>query len=271
LGETIALLPIIPTFGPDQHPFSELKKLNGGRQDRDKGLLQRALFWLLNTPLNKDEVKDILFELGKQREGDREPLDRIMIGLLVLSLSSVLDNNHVRDEEQPIFDYCTVALAGEMDRAFEGKKDKQGILGTRIPETLSPHFHLSNSGEDYWNRGVPALWLCPSKEMIKQVIYRLDLNIQSIEVSDLQRIVRGLHAATLVCFHSQQPPPQCIPNFSDWNRDSSSSDPGLDKDLSGYLQSLFPALYDTPHRCRDPTTITSLVVNWLGSLDDLQI
>jgi len=264
----MALLPATPTFVQDQHPFIELRRLNGGRRDRDKGLLQRALFWLLNTPLYKTEVKEILTELGKRRDKDGKPLDRTMIRLLVLSLSSVLDNNDVSEDERPIFDYCTAALAEEMDRAFEGKKDNRKILDTRIPKTLFPHFDLATPGEDYWNRGVPALWLCPSEETIQGVLSQLNQNIQSIEVSDLQRIVRGLHAATLVCFGSKLPPLKLIPNFGDWNRDPSSSDQGLDKALLVYLQSLFAALYDTPKRRRHPITITSLVIDLLQALDN---
>ena len=63
---TIALLPIIPTFGLNQNPFNELRKLKVGRSGRDKGIHIRALFWLMNTPLSKDEVKDILRNLGTE-------------------------------------------------------------------------------------------------------------------------------------------------------------------------------------------------------------
>jgi len=266
----IAFLPIFPTFRPDQNPFNELNKLKVGHSDRDKGIHQRALFWLLNTPLSKDEVREILQELGERRYNDGKPLDRAIIRLLVLSLSSILEDDYVSDDEQPIFDHCTTVLAREMDRAFGDGEHYQRILfrNATIADKLSPHFPPATTDGD-WTRAVSALWLCPSTEGIRDVVNRLDSNIQSVGVPDLQRIIRGLHAATLTCFNLHPNPPNLnlIPDFTTWSWDSDTSDQVLDKALSGYLQCLFAAFYNTLHRHGDPTTAASLVVDCLGALD----
>ena len=281
--KTIALLPIIPTFGPDQNPFKELNKLKVGRSSQDKGIHQRALFWLLNTPLSKDEVKEILRELGERRYNDGKPLDRAIIRLLVLSLSSILEDNRVSDDEELIFDHCITALSREMDRAFGDGGCDQRILfrNAMIAEKLSPHLPLTVSDEDslskhsalirgegYWTRAVPALWLCPSTKTIRNVVNRLDSNMQTRTPLRLRDVVRALHAATLSCSNPKKFDPELIPDFGIWSWDGDLSNQGLDKALSEYLQSLFAAFYNTLKRCGDPTTATSLVVDCLKALDD---
>ena len=280
---TIALLPIIPTFGPGQNPFDELNRLKVGQDDRDKKTHQRALFWLLTTPLSKDEVMEILERLrGPGDDGGKLPLDRDTIRLLVLSLSSILDDNRISDEERPIFNHCTTALAKEMDRAFRdgGYNQKIRIRSATVIKTLSPHFSLTTSDGDtfnghsatgvgdYWTRAVSALWLCPSTETIRNVVNKLDSDMQSMEVHHLQCIVRGLHAATLACVSPNQSNLELIPDFSIWSWDSDSSDQALDKALSGYLRSLFAVFYEKTYRKRGPTTATSLVVNYLKVLNE---
>ena len=232
--KTVALLPIVPTFGSDRNPFDELNKLRVGRSGRDKGIHLRALFWLMNTPLSRDEVKEILKEFRNRGGAAGKPLDRTIIRLLVLSLSSVLENNDISEDEQPIFDHCTTVLADEMDRAFESGKHNQRILlrNSAIFKKLAPHFRLTASGEDapnthptasegedYWSRAVPALWLCPSQETVGSVVDRLDSNIRSMKAPHLQRIVRGLHAATLACFNPDQSTLDIIPDFDLWSWD----------------------------------------------------
>jgi len=282
LWKAIALLPILPTFGLDQNPFDELNKLKVGRSDRDRGIHLRALFWLMNTPLSEDEVKEILKEF-RNRGNPEEPLDRTIIRLLVLSLSSVLEDNRISDDERPIFNHCTTALAREMDRAFGDGEHNRRILfrNTTISEKLSPHFRLTPCGddtpsrhsatgreEDYWTRAVPALWLCPSTETIRGVVDQLNLDIQSVKVPCLHRIIRGLHAATLACFNPNQSTLELIPDFNAWSWDPSSFDQILDEALSGYLQALFVAFYNTLPRSDSPITTPSLVVDCLKVLDD---
>jgi len=276
--KTITLIPIIPTFGSERNPFDELDKLKIGHSDRDKGIHLRALFWLMNTPLGKDEVKDILREFKNLGETPGERLDRTIIRLLVLSLSSILENNHVSDDERPIFDHCTTVLAQEMDREFGDREHDRIIFRkTRISEELLPHFDLTTPdkhapsaypGKIYWSRAIPALWLCPSEETIRSVVGHIDLYIQLIEQSDLRPIVRGLHAATLACFRPSQSTFDLIPDFSRWSWDSGSSNKDLDVTLSSFLQGLFAAFFDALPRIDSPITTQSLVIDCLGLLDN---
>jgi len=84
----------------------------------------------------------------------------------------------------------------------------------------------------------------------------------------LQRIVRGLHAATLAFFNLDQSILDVIPDFSVWSWDLSSSDQGLDRALSSFLQGLFVEFFNTLPRSDQPVTIPSLVVDCLKVLDD---
>ena len=86
--------------------------------DRDKEVHQRALFWLMNSPLTQSEVEEVLKEFIDVRGlgNAEEPLDRGIVKLLVLSLSSVLENGRITEDEQPIFDHCTRFLTEEMGR-----------------------------------------------------------------------------------------------------------------------------------------------------------
>ena len=280
--KTIALLPVIPTFSFDQDPFNELNRLKVGPFKRDKRIHLRALFWLMNTPLTKDEVKEILKEFKNRGSDAGEPLDRITIRLLVLSLSSMLDNNNISEDEQPIFDHCTEVLAKEMDRAFENGEHNRRTLfrNTAIFGKLLPHFRLTPSGEgalhphqttseedDYWSRAIPALWLCPTKKTIKDVVGPLDSTIRSIKPPCLPRIFRGLHAAILVCFESNQSTLEEIPDFGIWDWSHYSSDKDLDKTLVSFLQDLSAAFFNTRPRIRPPTTTRSLVAACLEMLD----
>ena len=276
LLKTIALLPIIPVFGLKQNPFKELNKLKVGRLDRDKGIRLRALFWLIKTPLSKDEVMGVLEEFMRRNDAGK-PLGRTIARLLVLSLSSVLEDNRVSEDERPIFDHCTKVLAEEMDRAFGNEEYSQGnfFRNAMISEKLSPHFDLTPSDEgalsreDYWARAFPALWLCPSTKTIRNVVNRLNSDVRSMEKLDLKRIVRGLHAAILTRSGSDpdQPTLELIPDFSLWGWDSNSSDRDLDRTLSKFLQGVFAAFYTTLRTSDRPTTTPSLIIDCLGVLD----
>jgi hypothetical protein len=276
----IALL--LPTFGPDQNPFDELNKLRIGRSNRGEGVHLRALIWLMDTktPLSKDEVKEILKEFI-YRGNPREHLDDTNIRIFISFLSSFLGDDHIGDGERLIFDYCTTILADGMYQAFGNGEYSQRALfrNTTVSKKLSPHFHLTtlNEGgsgghpttddEEYWVRAIPALWLCPSTETIRSVTNQLNSNIQSMKASRLQHIIRGLHAATLVCFNLGQITFESIPDFSLRSWDTGLSNPGLDKDLSAFLQSLFAAFYTTLQRSDNPITTPSLIVGCLNVLD----
>jgi len=292
IWKTIALLPIVPTFKLGQNPFDELSGLRVGQEGQDKEIHLRALFWLISTPLSQDEVKGILDEFQKRfRSGGS--LDRAIVKLLVLSLSSILEDGRVSAAEQPIFDHCTTVLAEEMDQAFTFRdgRHSQRIPFRRIttPNELLYHFHLTTSGKatpsrqpdsatsqekqnDYWKRTVAALWLCPSMETIREVVGSLDPKMQSMEVPPPQKIIRGLHAAALACacFDPDNFDDELVPyfNIKSWNSGPPNKD--LDKALSGYLQSLFVAYYKTLKKSGTPTTATSLVVDCLKALDNEQ-
>jgi len=267
-------LPLIPTFRLDRNPLTNLNKLQTGRPDGGGGVRLPVLGGLRHTPLSKDEVKEAL-EVFTNRSTARGPLDSATIRTLVSWLTPVLENSDISEDDQPIFDHCTTVLADEMDRAFGKGEHNQGILfrNTTIFEKLSPHFRFTPlrptiSREDYWSRAIPALWLCPSREAIRGVVSQLDSNIQSMEAPHLQRIVRGLHAATLACSDPDQSTLDLIPDFSVWSWDSSSSDRGLDKALSSFLQGLFAAFFNTLSRSAQPITTPSLVVDCLNVFDD---
>ena len=278
--KTVASLPILPTFAFERDPFNELNKLEVGRLERDKRIHLRALYWLMNTPLGKDEVKEILKEFKNLGAGAGEPLDRTILRLLVSSISSILDNNDISEDEQPIFDHCTAVLAEGMERAFEeGEHNPRNLFrNAAVFEKLSPHFHLTSSAEDaprwcstmsqhddYWSRAIPALWLCPTKYTVSDVVNRLNFTIRSVEARHLQRIIRGLHAAILVSSDSNQSTFETIPDFSlwDWNHYS----PGLDKALTSFLQDLLAAFFSTHPRTGAPTTTPSLIIDCLTVLD----
>jgi hypothetical protein len=274
---------LLPTFGPDQNPFDELNKLKVERSDRGGGVHVRALAWMMNTKtqLSKDEVKEVLKEFTN-RGNAGEHLDHTNVRLFALSLSSFLGDDRISDGEQPIFDYCTTTLAEGMDRAFGNGEYSQRTLfqNTKDSEKLSRHFRLAapnkagssghpttDDGEDYWVRVTPALWLCPSTEMIRGITDQLNSNLQSIKARRLQHIIRGLHAATLVCFGPNQPTLESIPDFGVWSWDFGSFNRGLDKDLSAFLQNLFAAFYTTLQRSDNPITTPSLIVDCLNVFD----
>ena len=265
-----------PKVVSDANPFDEVNRLQIGPSKLDRKIYLRALLWLMKTPLSRDDVKEILVEFKNRGGTGGEPLDHTTTRLLVLSLPSVLD-----DENWPqVFDYCTEALAAEMERAFTSEGHNQGAIFRRsaIREKLLPHFRLvfpENDGSqsrttcpvgDYWQRAIQALWICPSKETIREVVAQLDPTTCLIETPILLRIIRGLHAATLVCF--DEPPLKEIPDFSLWSWCPSLSDPDLDTALSSFLQALFASLYTTLDRSSNPVTIPSLVTHCLREPDD---
>jgi len=283
---TKTLLPIFPTFRPGGDTFKELNRLQIGRSGRDKGVHQRALCWLMNTPLTCSEVKEVLKEFSNLG-GVEEPLDRSIVKLLVLSLSSVLENGRITEDEQPIFDHCTRILTEEMSRAFRDANYNPRILvrNAAISDGLKEYLDFdafspppepgSVASDDYWNRVVRLLWLSPSKEKIQVVIEKLELIVRSMNPSLLQRVVRGLHAATLASLHANQPtfdPP--LPDFNHWGLlDDGSTGERLDPggDLSAFLQSLLTKFHKAAQppdqKYKIPTSIHSLIADCLELLD----
>ena len=304
---TIALLPIFPRFQSGGNPFKELKRLGVGTRVRDTAILQRALLWLMNTPLTRDGVMEVLKEFRNSGEVE-DQLDPSIVKLLVLSLSSVLENDDVSKDEQPIFDHCTRVLAGEMHRAFGAAEYKPGILLRRpeISQRLEPHFKKlvepqpesqMDTSKEHWLEITTPLWFSPSTERIKHVVQQLGpTNVTSMEPELLQRAVRALHA-TMITFLLTKPILDFpLPDFSKWELwedrspkgdDSAKKDDSpkedrspkpkencspkeLDKELSAFLQSYFAEFYKSfaSEDRNKPTTVPSLIIECLKLLDN---
>ena len=212
---TITLVPIFPRFKSGGNPFKELKRLKIGRPNRDTAIQQRALFWLMNTPLTHAQVKEVLKEF---RDSGKvaDPLDPSIVKLLVLSLSSVLGDGRVSDDERPVFDHCTRILAAEMDRAFGAAEYDPGILlrNPEISERLEPHFREpvepqpDSQVDEHWLGIITPLWFSPSTEKIERVVQKLEsTDVASMEPELLQRAVRALHATMITSLLTSKPPP----------------------------------------------------------------
>jgi hypothetical protein len=294
----IRFLPfILPTYVPDPPPFNELNALKFGPLDLNKQIRLRALVWLMNTPLTREEVKNILeeFRLHFKTAVWKKSLDRSrVIKLLVSSLSSLLANNDISPKEELIFRHCTEILADEIEKAFRNGGDLRGIhfwKSTQVLEKLLPYFRLDEpsdvlpipSGEDlthsyttpteeedYWlQKAVPALLFCPLPRTVKMVVTRFD-STKHLTKETLLRIVHGPHVANLACTDSKQSIVDKIPDlgFRGWG--SRSLDLDLDRALLQFLRNLFetPWRDDYPPTTPCPTTTPSLVVSCLKILDE---
>ena len=297
---TITLGPIFPRFKSGGNPFKELKRLKIGRKNRDKAIQQRALFWLMNTPLTQAEVKEVLKEFRKSGKV-AEPLDPSIVKLLVLSLSSVLEDGHISDDEQPIFDHCTRVLAAEMDRAFGAAEYTPGIMvrNTAISSELEPYLgygpvklqpeNQADTPEEHWLGIITPLWLSPSTERIRHVVRQLEsTNVASMKPKLLQRAVRALHATMITSLHTKPILDFPLPDFSKWELweddspkeegspkgDGSAEEDGspkeLYKELAAFLQSYFAELYKSLSQSNrsKPTTVPLLIIDCLALLDD---
>ena len=285
------LLPyIFPTYAPDQRPFDELSRLKCAPPDPNKQLCLRALLWYANTPLSRKEVMDVLEEFRYQCSADEEPLDRSVIELLVSTMSSLLKNREISEDEEPIFHHCTGILAEEIEKLIKCGGDLQGIQFwkfTPLLERLLPYFHLDDtsrappapSSEDvirsrstapevevYWlGKMIPAMFLCPLPETVKSVAGQFD-KTERLTGETLLRIVHGLHVATLVCSESNPPIIRAMPDLGVWSWDSCSLDPELTGALLPFLKDLFTTLLTHP-TTPVPITIPSLAVSCLKALE----
>jgi len=302
---TRILRTISPAFRPGGDPFKELSRLQIGRSDRDKGIYQRALLWLMNTPLTQSEVKEVLKEISDLHGlgNVEQPLDRAVVKLLVFSLSSVLENGRITEGEQPIFDHCTRLLTEEMGRTFRDAKYDPRILvrNTTISNELKEYVDFGASAqppptlrdayEDYWNKVVRVLWLSPSEEQIQVVIERLERSVRSMRPTLLRRLVRGLHAATLASLMANEQYSIAhfpLPDFSQWdfpdggpndNDGSMSNDDNwstskrldLEKESLAFLQNILAEYHKTAQpidqKHKNPTTIPSLIVACMKLID----
>ena len=287
LGFTVELLHMtLFSFQPGGSPFEELRMLKNSTStpDRDKEVRQRALFWLMSTNLTHSELKEVLKELSNLRSlaEAEEPLDHFIVNLLVTSLSSVLEDGRITEDERPIFDHCIRLLTEEMDQTFRDANHDPGILvrNTEVSNGLKQYVYFDASVlppqasgdayEGYWDNVIRLLWLSPSRGKIRFVINQLEPRMQSMKPSLLQRIVRGLHAATITSLdpnNQQSILDFPLPDFRKWPEDQ----PGLDKELSVFLRNLLVEFHKAVHpndRTYDsPTTIPSLIVGCIKLLD----
>jgi len=249
---TKILWAITPAFPPGGDPLRELSRLQTGASERNRGFHQRALFRLMNTPLTQQEAKETLKEWkvkhlrGLGNAGQH--MDRVMVRLLVSSLSSVLWDGKITEPERPIFDHCTMLLTEEMGLVFHDSKYDPGILlwNSAISERLKTFVRLDtltpplpeqkDMYEEYWNKVVRLLWLSPSRKQIQATVRQLEMRLRLIRPALLRRLVRALHAATLTCLmdedrhHIIDFP---LPDFSRWDfSDSGSSHDGPNDDGS---------------------------------------
>ena len=240
---------ISPAFPPGGDPLRELSRLQTGPSDQNGGVRQRALFRLMNTHLTQPEVTDVLKEWKELRGSGNveEHLDRTMVKLLVSSLSSVLWDGKITPRERPIFDHCTRLLTEEMGRVFHDAKYDAKVLvwkPTAIPRRLRKFVDFKppaqipltskSSYNDYWDKVVRLLWLSPSERRIKTVIKRVEVHMRSTRPALLQRIVRGLHAATLSSLMADKQQSIIsfpLPDFNRWESlDGGLNDDGFEDD-----------------------------------------
>ena len=278
------LRPILPTYRPGGNIPREMRRLRTGLPP-DPGVQQRALFRLMNTPLTHPEVKDVLNELRLLGSIER-PLDRGTVKLLVLSLSSILGDGRITEDERPSFDHCTRLLTEEMDRAFREAEYNPTIVArdTVISERLNPFLDFDTSHpppetesvrfKAYWDKAVRLLWLSPSKTKLLDLSRQLGSEVaRSMEPPLLQRVIRGLHAATITSLDADQsiltfPPP----DFSCWDFSGAGwASELLDRDLLAYLQNILTEFHKSvqPHNQEytSPATTSSLIIGCLQSLD----
>jgi len=312
---TMVLRATLPVFLPGGDPFNELNRFQIGPSDLDRGVHQRALLWLMNTPLDQSEVKEVLKELANLRnlENTEKPLDRAVVKLLVSSLSSVLENGRITEDERPVFDHCTILLTAEMSRIFRANNYDPRILvrNTVISNGLKGHVYFDTSAQpsrtqrdaydEYWNKVVRLLWLSPSEEQIQDITERLESSVRSMRPSLLQRVVCGLHAATLTSLEANKHQSILqfpLPDFSQWHLsedrlttdhkrniddklaiDNKPADDDwstekrlyLDRELSAFLQNLLVKFHEAAQpvgqKHQSPTTIPSFIVACIKLLD----
>ena len=274
----------------------------------------------MNTPLTQYEAKEVLKVFGDLRDQrhakgslyrsrDRgkveEPTGPALLEFLVSSLSYVLENGRITEDEQPVFDHCTSFLTEEMDRTFRDSKHDPMILvrnatisnglkefvdveTSRIPSPTSEEAY-----SNYWNNVVRSLWLSPSEKQIRVIIGQLDTNVGSIEPPLLRRVVCGLHAATLTSLDASKHRSILrfpLPDFSKWSFPEDGSSGGwtigdgtggdywlsneritLDEELLAFLRNLLTKFYRDPQFVDEthsrPVNTSSLIVSCTKLLD----
>ena len=274
-------LAFLPRFAfPEDGPLEELNWLSIDPPEQSSEWRARALFWLLQMPLNQREVGEVLQELDKiTRAGDNHIVDRQFVGLLVLCLSSVLADGYISSDERLVTVHCMRVLARALDHAFFVSESKELIIlkNDAVSKALDPLFarQAPSSVEDQveWEDMVASLWFCPTRERIEMVVERLDRGVRGIKEDLLMSTVHGLHAAMLNWFRSRgstisrgsvmELP---IPNILSWGRKNTSTD--LDGETLAYLHDLFGALCESFGSPKKRALLPVLMTESLRLLDE---
>ena len=268
------ILAFLPRFEfAEDGPLEELNWLTIDPPEQNSDWRARALFWLLQMPLNQREVGEVLQELDKiTRMGDSHIVDRQFVGLLVLCLSSVLADGYISTEEKPVTIHCMRVLARALDHAFFISESKELIIlkNDAVSAALDPLFarqapqSVNNRLE--WEDMVASLWFCPTRERIELVVDRVDRGVHGLDKDLLMSTVHGLHAAMLNWFRSQRSVKLPIPDILAWDRMDTSED--LDGEVLAYLHDLFGALCESFGSPKKTALLPALMIESLRLLDE---
>jgi len=175
-------LVFLPRFKFEEDgPLEELNWLNIDHPEQHLEWHVRALFWLLQMPLNQREVREVVQELDKVTHGsDSYILDPQFVKLLVLCLSSVLSDSYISPDERLVTTHCMRVLARALDDVFFVSESRELIIlkNNTVSAALDPFFtnQAPSSVEDKleWEDMVTLLWFCPTQARIEIVVGRLD-------------------------------------------------------------------------------------------------
>ena len=268
-------LGFLPRFEFEEDgPLEELNWLNIGRPEQHLEWRARALFWLLQMPLNQREVREVVQELDEITSGsDSYTLDPQFVKPLALCLSSVLSDGFISPDERLVTIHCMRVLARALDDAFYASESRELIIlkNDAVSAALSPLFtdQAPSSVDDKleWEDMVTSLWFCPTQARIEIVVGRLDRGICGIDEDLLMSTVHGLHAATLNWFRSQKSIEELpIPDILSWDRETRSKD--LDGEILAYLRDLFGALCESFHSPKKTAPLPTLIIESIRLLDD---
>ena len=269
------ILVFLPRFEFEEDgPLEELNWLSIDHPEQSLEWRAKALFWLLQMPLNQGEVGEVLRELDKITcGGDSYVPDPQSVESLVLCLSSVLSDGYVSSEERHITMHCLRVLARALDHAFFVSDSKELIIlkNDAISITLGPLFadQAPSLIDDRsgWEDMVASLWFCPTQARIEMVVERLDRGVDGISRSLLMSTVHGLHAAMLNWFRYQRSIVALpIPDILSWDRKATSRD--LDGEILAYLRDLFGALCESFDSPKKTALLPTLMVESLRLLDE---
>jgi len=269
------ILAFLPRFEfAEDGPLEELNWLTIDPPEQNLEWRARALFWLLQMPLNQREVGEVLQELDNiTRGGDSHIIGRQFVGLLVLCLSSVLADGYISSDEELVTVHCMRVLARALDHAFFVSESKELIIlkNDAVSATLDPLFvrEAPSSVDDRlkWEDMVASLWFCPTQARIEMVVKRLDRGVHGIEGDLLMSTVHGLHAAMLNWFRSQSSVMKLpIPDILSWDRTDTSED--LDGEILAYLHDLFGGLCESFGSRKKTALLPTLMIESLRLLDE---